>query len=410
VIVITAGTMKERKQKARRGKEMKEVSKRTAKPAALFVVLATVMASVLHYLVAGVFFLALSCGVWAQSTAQIQGSIQDASGSAVPGAIVKATQTETGAVRATASGADGTYVLTNLAIGPYRPEVSKPGFSTYVQTGIVPQVESQPTVEVSLQIGNVSEQVQVEANAALVETQSTNVGSVIENQRILELPLNGRQATDLIQLAGAAIPQGPGGGPGGFPNTGQIVIAGGQAFGVGYDLDGGLFNNPSDNANLPFPFPDALQEFKVETSALDAAKGVHAGASINAATKAGTNEFHGDLFELLRNNALNAQNLFTNAAPNAAKDTLKRNQFGGVLGGRIIKDKLFFFGGYQETQTRMWAPADAFVLKSRITVAPLHLKRNPKSASSERNPAAQPGIRFAHRGIQAVRAMATGFS
>jgi hypothetical protein len=140
------------------------------------------------------------------------------------------------------------------------------------------------------------------------------------------------------------------------------VIAGGQAFGVGFYLDGGLFNNPWDNANLPFPFPDALQEFKVETSALDAARGVHAGASINVATKSGTNEFHGDLFEFLRNNALNAQNFFTNATPNAAKDTLNRNQFGGVIGGRIVRDKLFFSAGYQNTQTRMLAVAqDAFV-------------------------------------------------
>ena len=269
--------------------------------------------------------LTLSCGVWAQSTAQIQGSIHDASGSTVPGAVLKATQTETSAVRTAISDTDGTYALTNLAIGPYRLEVSKPGFSSYVQTGIVLQVESQPTIDISLKVSDLNEQVQVEAGAALVETQSTNMGSVIENQRILELPLDGRQATDLIQLTGAAIPQGVAG-PGGFPNTGQIVIAGGQAFGVGFYLDGGLFNNPWDNANFPFPFPDALQEFKVETSALDAAKGVHAGASINAATKAGTNALHGDLFEFLRNNALNAQNYFTNAAPSAAKDTRKNRR------------------------------------------------------------------------------------
>jgi hypothetical protein len=297
----------------------------------------------------------------AQSTAQIQGTIQDATGAAVPGAEIRATQTETATVRTAISGADGAYVLPNLPIGPYRLEVAKPGFSKFVQTGIVLQVESQPTVDVSLKVGNVSEQVEVQANAALVETQSTNVGSVIDNRRILELPLNGRQATDLIQLAGAAIPQGVAG-AGGFPNTGQIVIAGGQAFGVGYYLDGGMFNNPWDSANLPFPFPDSLQEFKVETSALDAAKGVHAGASINAVTKSGTNSWHGDAFEFLRNNALNAQNFFTNANPTAAKDSLKRNQFGGTLGGHIIRDKLFVFGGYQNTITRQLAVApDAFV-------------------------------------------------
>src|SRR5438552_354700 len=233
-----------------------------------------------------VLMCAFTClGLRAQSvaTSQIQGTIQDATGSAVPGAEVKVTQTETGAVRTVTSGADGGYVFANLAIGPYRLEVSKTGFSTYVQTGIVLQVATNPTIDVALKVGAVSEQVQVEANATLVETQATGVGSVIDNQRILELPLNGRQATDLIQLAGAAIPQGVAG-AGGFPNTGQIVIAGGQAFGVAFWLDGSLYNNPWDNANLPFPFPDALQEFKVETSSLTAQNGVHAGGTINAVT------------------------------------------------------------------------------------------------------------------------------
>ena len=169
---------------------------------------------------------------WGQATAQIQGIVRDASGSSVPGAEVKATQTETGAARTVPTGADGTYVLANLPVGPYRIEVGKTGFTTFVQTGIVLQVATSPTVDIALKVGNVSEQVQVEANAALVETQSTNIGTVIENQRILELPLNGRVATDLIQLAGAAIPQGVAG-AGGFPGTGQIIIAGGQAFGVG---------------------------------------------------------------------------------------------------------------------------------------------------------------------------------
>jgi hypothetical protein len=305
--------------------------------------------------------LAISGALKAQSTGQIQGIVRDVTGAIVPDANIKATQTDTDTVRSAVSGADGVYVLPNLPVGPYRLEVSKQGFAAYLQSGIVLQVGSDPTIDIALKVGNVSEQVLVEANAALVETQSNNIGSVIETQRILELPLNGRQATDLIQLTGAAIPQGVAG-AGGFPNTGQIVIAGGQAFGVGYYLDGGLYNNPWDNANLPFPFPDALQEFRVETSALDAAKGIHAGASINAVTRSGTNSLHGDAFEFLRNNDLNAQNFFTNASPTAAKDSLKRNQFGGVIGGRIIRDKLFVFGGYQNTITRQLVVAPtAFV-------------------------------------------------
>ncbi|MGA2882485.1 MAG: carboxypeptidase regulatory-like domain-containing protein [Bryobacteraceae bacterium] len=285
---------------------------------------------------------------WAQSqnTAQIQGTIQDASGAPVPGAQVKATQTDTGVSRVVSSETDGVYVLPNLPIGPYRLEVTKSGFSTYVQTGIVLQVATNPTVDVSLKVGAVSEQVQVEANAALVETQATGVGNVMETQRIVELPLNGRQATDLIQYTGAAVVLGTAGN-GGYPGTVQFSIAGGQAFGVAFWLDGSVYNNPWDLANMPLPFPDALAEFKVETSSLTAQNGVHAGGTVTGVTRSGSNAFHGDAFEFLRNGDLNARNFF---AP--TRDTLKRNQFGGTIGGPVIKNKLFFFFGYQDTITR----------------------------------------------------------
>ncbi len=297
------------------------------------------------------FFLVFALGsasLWAQSQSlsQIQGTVTDPSGAAVPGAAIKATQTDTGVVRTVNTGADGGYVLPNLPIGPYRLEVSKEGFSSYVQSGVVLQVATNPTVDVALKVGASSEQVQVEANAAQVETEATGVGQVMENRRILELPLNGRLATDLIQLTPAVINQGVAG-AGGFPNTGNVVVAGGQSSGVAYFLDGSLFNNPWDNANMPFPFPDALQEFKVDTSALTAQNGMHAGASITAVTKSGTNGFHGDAFDFFRNGDLNARNFF---AP--TRDTLKRNQFGGTIGGPIKKDKIFFFFGYQGTKTR----------------------------------------------------------
>src|SRR5579863_10150567 len=294
-------------------------------------------------------FLALGAvSLWGQNqnTAQIQGTILDASGAAVPGAEIKATNTDTGIVRTATTGSSGEYVLSNLPVGPYRVEAAKQGFSTYVQTGIVLQVSTSPTVDISLKVGGVDQQVQVEANAALVETQATGVGTVIENQRILELPLNGRVATDLITYTGAVIPQGVAGN-GGFPGTQQFVIAGGQAYGVAFYLDGSIFNNPWDLANLPLPFPDALQEFKVETSTLTAANGIHAGGTVTGVTKSGTNAFHGDAFDFFRNGDLNARNFF---AP--TRDTLKRNQFGGTIGGPVRKDKLFFFFGWQNTLVR----------------------------------------------------------
>src|SRR5438132_10731360 len=281
-----------------------------------------------------------------QGTSQIQGIVKDTTGAVIGGAEVKATQTDTGVTRTVISAEDGVYVLPNLAIGPYRVEVSKPGFSTYVQSGIVLQVASNPTVDVTLKVGEVAQAIQVEANAALVDLQGMSVGSVIENARILELPLNGRNPVELIQLAGAAVPAGQAG-TAGMPGGRFISIGGGLLSGVSYVLDGTLYNNPFDAVNLPFPFPDALQEFKVETSSLTAQNGLHSAGAVSAVVKSGTNMFHGDLFEFFRNGKLNARN-----ADALRRDTLKRNQYGGTIGGPIKKDKVFFFAGYQGTKTR----------------------------------------------------------
>src|SRR3989449_9885370 len=302
-----------------------------------------------------------SITLWAQGTSQIQGVVQDATGASIGGAEVRATQTDTSAVRTVTSAEDGTYVLSNLPIGPYRLEVSRAGFTTYLQTGIVLRVATNPTINVALQVGAVSEQIQVEANAALVETQTTSVGTVIENQRILELPLNGRNPVELIQLAGGAIPAGRAG-TAGMPGGLNISVSGGQLNGVGYYLDGALYNNPFDAVNLPFPFPDALQEFKVETSTLTAQNGMHSAAAVNAVVKSGTNAFHGNAFEFFRNGKMNVRNFFA-----ARRDTLKRNQYGGTLGGPIVKEQAVFFAGYQGT-TNKAGPADrpGFVPTSRM--------------------------------------------
>ena len=287
-----------------------------------------------------------SLSLWGQATSQIQGIVKDSTGAAIGAAGVKVTQTGTGQVRTVASGNDGVYVLASLPLGPYRLEVTKPGFSTYVQNGIVLQVNTNPTIDVTLNVGEVSTQVQVEANAALVDTQGTSVGSVIEQRRIVELPLNGRNPVELIQLSGAAVPAGRNG-TAGMPGGLNISIAGGLPSGVGYNLDGTNYNNPFDAVNLPFPFPDALQEFKVETNAMTANNGGHAAGAVNASVKSGTNQFHGNLFEFVRNGKMNARNFFA-----SSRDSLKRNQFGGTIGGPIKQNKIFFFGGYQGTYTR----------------------------------------------------------
>jgi hypothetical protein len=285
--------------------------------------------------------------IWAQGTAQISGTAKDQSGALLPGVEVTVTQTETGITRSTVSNETGSYALPNLPVGPYRLEANLSGFRTYVQTGIVLQVNSSPVVNAVLQVGQVSEQIEVRANAGQVETRSAGVGQVVETQRILDLPLNGRQVTDLITLSGGAVQIAVGGAGQGMRTGVRISAAGGQEFGVQYSLDGATHLNAFDGTNLPLPFPDALQEFKFSTSTQDASNGMHSGAAVNAVTKSGTNDFHGDLFEFVRNNAFNARDFFA-----TKNDGLKRNQFGGTIGGPILKNKMFFFAGYQGTTIR----------------------------------------------------------
>src|SRR3989454_5001579 len=302
----------------------------------------------------GLSMCALTTGlVWAQATAQINGTVKDPSGAVLPGVEITATQIDTGVSRKTVTNETGTYILPDLAIGPYRLEAALPGFRTYVQTGIVLQVNSSPVINPVLQVGQVTEQVEVQANAELVETRNAGVGQVMENQRVMELPLNGRQVTDLITLSGAAVQI----------NyhvvnkaiMGQdvdISVGGGLTSSVAYRLDGAVYNDPYSNNQLPLPFPDALQEFRVETSALSAQNGIASGASVSSVTKSGTNNFHGDLFEFVRNDLFNARNYFA-----TTNSTLKRNQFGGTVGGPIKQNRLFFFSGFQGTTVRQ-DPAD----------------------------------------------------
>ncbi|HKS95096.1 MAG TPA: carboxypeptidase regulatory-like domain-containing protein, partial [Terriglobia bacterium] len=297
--------------------------------------------------------------LWGQTgaSAQISGLVSDPSGAVVPNAKVTATHVATGLVRTTLSGSDGLYELPNLPVGSYRLEVQAAGFESYVQTGIQLEVSSNVTLNVTLRVGEAKQQVEVAANATMVETQTTSVGSVMDNARVLDLPLNGRQATDLIMLMGAAtnatdqnvtdIKTSKN-----YATSDSISVAGGQSSATSYRLDGGTHMDNFSNINLPFPFPDAIQEFSVETSSLTAQAGLHPGAQVEVVTKSGTNQLHGDAFEFVRNGDLNARDFFA-----ATQDTLKRNQFGGTIGGPIKKDKVFGFFGYQGTRIRTAPPS-----------------------------------------------------
>ncbi|MGE3841216.1 MAG: carboxypeptidase regulatory-like domain-containing protein [Vicinamibacterales bacterium] len=297
------------------------------------------------------------------STAELNGKVTDSSGAVLPGVTVTATQTATGLVRATVTDDTGSYLLSALPTGPYRLEMTLEGFRTYAQTGIVLQVGATPTISAVLELGALNETVTVESAAPLVDVRSAGVSAVIENERIVELPLQGRQVTDLLVLSGAAV-QTDSVSSRGVPGGVNISVAGGLKTGVGYTLDGANHNNKQQNANLPLPFPDALQEFRVATSGLTAQNGVHSGAAVNAVTKSGTNRFAGNAFEFLRHHRFNATSPFAaiGADGKRSDDGLKRNQFGGTLGGPIIRDRLFFFVGYQGTATRV-RPSDniAFV-------------------------------------------------
>ena len=294
---------------------------------------------------------------FSQATSQISGTVKDATGAVVAQVKVTVTQTDTGTVREVSTDDNGFFAVTNLTTGPYRVEASKSGFQNYVQTGIELQVDSSPSIPITLGVGSVNQSVEVQANANLVDTQKLGVGTVMESQRVLELPLNGRTPTDLISLTPGAVQTATS--PVWNMNTGvQISVAGGQPYGVYYALDGAPHLSMYDATNMPLPFPDALQEFKVETSSQEAQAGTHAGAQVNSVTKGGTNSFHGDLFEFFRNGNLNARNFFS-----PSQDTLKRNQFGGVIGGPIKRNRMFFFAGYQGTTLRQTpAPTTTFTL------------------------------------------------
>ena len=293
--------------------------------------------------------LVLSCAsAGAQATGQINGTVTDPTGALLPGVDITATQTDTGIGRATITNETGSFVLPNLALGPYRLEVSLPGFQSFVQTGITLQINSSVVINATLAVGQVAQTIEVVADAVMVESRATGIGQVIDNIAILELPLVGRQVQDLIVLAGAAVQVGTENQRSrSFPGVARFSIAGGFDRGNSYTLDGASHNDVRRNIGLPLPFPDALQEFKVEISAVPAQYGFRSGGAINAVTKSGTNQFHGNAFWFVRNDVFNARGFF-----DTDKDPLKRNQFGGTIGGPIIENRMFFFAGYQGTTNR----------------------------------------------------------
>jgi hypothetical protein len=277
-------------------------------------------------------------------TGSIQGTISDSTGAILQNAPVTLTNTATQVQHATKSGADGLYSFPNIPIGVYTLDVSTPGFEYYSQAGIVLEVGSSIGINVSMTVGQAAQRVEVRANGIALQTEDPSFKQTIDQKTLTELPLNGRQVTSLITLSGgsASAPANDIQGSKTFYSSVVISVAGGMGNATDYRLDGGDHNDYMTNVNLPFPFPDAVSQFSVETSALGAQSGLHPGGLVNVVTRSGSNQWHGTAFEFIRNNFIDATNFFS-----TTKDTLHQNQYGGTFGGKIITDKLFFFGGYQ---------------------------------------------------------------
>src|SRR5262244_929420 len=289
--------------------------------------------------------------VRAQSLGSLVGAVTDPAGAAIANAKVTATEVGTGFSRTATTDSEGRYVLASMRPAQYDMTVEATGFTTFAQKGITLLANQALTVNVTVQVSGTTEQLNVTAGDVQVDTSTPTLKQVIEKERVQELPLNGRNAATLTLLVPGAIAAPSGGADQGatktFPGAVTISANGARQNMISYQLDGGNYVDEYTNVNQPFPMPDALQEFSVQTSNYSAEYGQNAGAVVNVVTRSGTNSFHGDAFEFVRNAVFNARQWQA-----AKRDQLKRNQFGGVFGGPIVHDRTFFFGSFQGTRFR----------------------------------------------------------
>lgn len=290
-------------------------------------------------------FLLTAVYVFAQSTTgEIAGTVTDPTGAAVPGVRITFTNENTGEVKVVESGATGDYLATQLQVGTYQASVQSDGFRTVERPGIALSALQSLRVDFVLELGQVTETVTITSQAPQVDTRSTQIGMTVDDRRIKDLPLNGRNPLDLVRLV-----------PGVQrvsttirPSFGQqnMNINGGRHFSVNYLLDGGSMSYFHRGQGLILPPPDAVQEFRVSTTGVTAEHG-RGFSVISAVTRSGTNEFHGSVWHFLRNDALDARNFFSRIVPK-----LRFNQFGGTIGGPIMRDKSFFQFTYQGQRIR----------------------------------------------------------
>ncbi len=315
----------------------------------------------LYWIVVFAFLLALLPGrrMSASVTASISGTVKDATGASIPGATVTATDTGTGISQTRTTNAQGFYSFQELPLGSYVVTVEQKGFKQYQQNGLVLDVNEARTVDAVLQVGQVSEKIEVAADALHVETVSSQMGEVIEGKEMTAVPLVTRSYTDLLALqpgvvsspsgmtgayagsfisAGFAVPP-----VSGDLNSGALSVNGMRESANGFILNGILVQEVGYSGAGAIPNLDSIAEFRILTNNTDAEYGNYAGAQINVVTKSGTNQWHGNVFEFLRNTDLDAKNYFDVGNRGA----YNQNQFGGTFGGPVIRDKIFFFADYQ---------------------------------------------------------------
>ncbi len=297
----------------------------------------------------------LGANALAQEAGQIVGTVRDQSGAVIPNATVTATEAGTGFVHTAVSGNDGNYVLPNLRPTTYVISAEAQGFRAFRQTDVQLQANQSLTINIAMEVGAVTETVNVAGQVVQVDTSTSTLAEVVDESRIVELPLNGRDAAKLSTLVAGTVMISTSTETGkGIPGNFYLSANGSGTGQVSYRLDGNTNTDFYFQLNQEFPFPDALQEFSIQTSNFSAQYGNNAGAVVNAVTKSGTNELHGGAFEFVRNREFNARDFFA-----ATPDFLKRNQFGAYGGGPVYipklyngKNKTFFFIGWQGTRIR----------------------------------------------------------
>jgi hypothetical protein len=305
--------------------------------------------------------------LYAQATGQITGVVTDPSGAVVENAAIWVANQATGRVREVATGSDGVYTVPLVDPGTYQVKVSVPSFSTLVRNDIQVAVSGTSRVDFALRLGEVTEQITTIEAAPLVETRNSVLGVVVDSRQVVELPLNGRNFAQLGTLLPGVVasPSALGGlggtaTPGGFGNvTGSYNVNGMRNQSNNFQLDGSSNNDSFNSGFVLRPPPDAIQEFKILTHSYTAEYGRNAGSVVNVVTKSGTNQWHGSAWEFNRDDSLQARNFFATSMP-----ALKQNQYGGSIGGPVVRNRLFLFGYYDGFNNRQGSTSTLTVLSS----------------------------------------------